>query len=83
MVTRLECFLCYCKCSCTKELATFAHIKQTLAWHKSSVGLGIGQDVKTEVNYIPEKVSNLVTSSLSMGAVAIDGDALRVQLCAE
>lgn len=57
--------------------------RYTLAWHKSSTGLGIGQDVKTEVNYIPEKVSNLVTSSLSMGAVAIDGDAIRRQLCAE
>ena len=62
---------------------TVATDRQTLAWHKSSVGLGIGQDVKTEVNYIPEKVSNLVTSSLSMGAVVVDGDALRVQLCAE
>ena len=57
--------------------------RYTLAWHKSSVGLGIGQDVKTEVNYIPEKVSNLITSSLSMGAVAIDGDAIRRQLCVE
>jgi len=57
--------------------------RKTLAWHKSSTGLGIGKDVSTEVNYIPEKVSNLVTSSLSMGCVAIDGDAVRVQLCAE
>jgi len=43
----------------------------------------VGSDVKTEVNYIPEKVSHLITSMLSLGSVQIDGDAARVQLCAE
>lgn len=57
--------------------------RKTLAFHKSSLGLGVGSDVKTEVNYIPEKVSHLITSMLSLGAVSIDGDAARVQLCAE
>ena len=47
------------------------------------IGCGIGSDVRTEVNYIPEKVSHLITSMLSLGAVEIDGDAARVQLCAE
>ena len=55
----------------------------TLAFHKSSVGLGVGSDVKTEVNYIPEKVSHLITSMLSLGAVEIDSTGLRVQKCAE
>ena len=55
----------------------------TLAFHKSSVGLGVGSDVKTEVNYIPEKVSHLITSMLSLGAVEIDSNGLRVQKCAE
>ena len=31
-----------------------------------------GSDVRTEVNYIPEKVSNLVTSYMSMGSIAVD-----------
>ena len=44
------------------------------AWHRSSVGLAIGSDVRTEVNYIPEKVSNLITSYMSMGAVMIDNE---------
>jgi len=57
--------------------------RKTLAFHKSSIGCGIGSDVRTEVNYIPEKVSHLITSMLSLGAVEIDGDAARVQLCAE
>ena len=55
----------------------------TLAFHKSSVGLGVGSDVKTEVNYIPEKVSHLITSHLSLGSVLIDDTGLRVQKCAE
>ena len=44
------------------------------AWHRSSVGLAMGSDIRTEVNYIPEKVSNLITSYMSMGAVMIDND---------
>ena len=44
------------------------------AYHRSSVGLAMGSDIRTEVNYIPEKVSNLITSYMSMGAVMIDND---------
>ena len=57
--------------------------RKTLAFHKSAIGCGIGSDVRTEVNYIPEKVSYLITSMISLGAVEIDGDAARVQLCDE
>ena len=57
--------------------------RHTVAFHKSSLGLGIGSDVKTEVNYIPEKVSHLITSHLSLGSVLIDDTGLRVQKCAE
>lgn len=57
--------------------------RYTLAFHKSSLGLGVGSDVRTEVNYIPEKVAHLTTSYMSMGAVLIDGDGVRVQKCAE
>ena len=44
------------------------------AWHRSSVGLAMCSDIRTEVNYIPEKVSNLITSYMSMGAVMIDNE---------
>lgn len=46
------------------------------AFHKSAVGCGVGIAPKTEVNYIAEKTSFLVTSMLSMGAVAIDVDGI-------
>jgi hypothetical protein len=57
--------------------------RHTMAFHKSSLGMGVGSDVRTEVNYIPEKVAHLTTSYMSMGAVLIDGDGVRIQKCAE
>jgi len=57
--------------------------RHTIAWHKSSMGLGVGSEVRTEVNYIPEKVAHLMTSYLSMGSVLIDTNGIRVQKCAE
>jgi hypothetical protein len=57
--------------------------RNTIAFHKSSLGMGVGSDVRTEVNYIPEKVAHLTTSYMSMGAVLIDGDGVRIQKCAE
>jgi len=37
-----------------------------------AVGLGVNSDVQTEINYVPEKVSHLATSMMSMGSVVID-----------
>ena len=45
---------------------------KNIAYHTSSVGLGINSDVKTEVNYVPQKVAHLATSMMSMGAKVID-----------
>ena len=53
------------------------------AWHSSSVGLATGSDVRTEMNYVPEKVSNLITSYFSAGAVEIDGNGLIQCIIAE
>jgi len=64
-------------------LSTSGSDRKNLCFHKSAIGCGIGSDVRTEVNYIPEKVSHLITSMISLGSVAIDGDAARVQLCTE
>lgn len=44
------------------------------AYHASSVGLATGSDISTEMNYLPEKVSNLITSYFSAGAVMIDNN---------
>ena len=57
--------------------------RHTICWHKSSMGLGVGSEVRTEVNYIPEKVAHLLTSYLSMGSILIDTNGIRIQKCAE
>ena len=49
---------------------------KNIAYHSSSIGLGIGADVSTELNYIPEKVAHLATSMMSMGAVVIDDNGI-------
>jgi len=53
------------------------------AFHRSSLGCAVGIAPKTEINYIPEKTSFLVTSMLSMGAAAIDVEGIVDVVCAE
>jgi len=46
------------------------------AFHRDAIGLGIGMNQKSEINYVPEKTSFLVSSMFSAGAVAIDDDGI-------
>jgi hypothetical protein len=45
---------------------------KNFAYHMRAVGIGVNADVSTEINYVPEKVSHLATSMMSMGSVVID-----------
>ena len=49
------------------------------AWHKDSVGYAEGISPKTEINYVPERMSWLTNCVLSAGSVAIDATGI-VQL---
>lgn len=49
---------------------------KNMAYHTSSVGLGINSDVSTEINYVPQKAAHLATSMMSMGAVVIDDNGI-------
>ncbi len=49
---------------------------KNISYHTSSVGLGIGADVTTELNYVPERVAHLATSMMSMGSVVIDDNGI-------
>ena len=57
--------------------------RTTFAFHRSALGVGVGIAPKTEINYIPEKTSFLVTAMLSMGAGAIDTDGIVDVICEE
>ena len=42
------------------------------AYHKAAIGLAVGIDFRTEVNYIPEKTSWLANGLFSAGSVDVD-----------
>lgn len=42
------------------------------AFHRDALGMGFNMEMKSEVNYIPEKLAHLSTVMFSAGAVAID-----------
>lgn len=53
------------------------------AFHKDAVGLGMGMNQQSRVDYIPEKTSFLVASMFSAGAVAIDAEGITKITCRE
>ena len=57
--------------------------RSCFAFHRSALGVGVGIAPKTEINYIPEKTSFLVTAMLSMGSGVIDSDGLVDVICEE
>ena len=57
--------------------------RTTYAFHKSAIGCAVGIAPKTEVNYVPEKTSFLVSAMLSMGAGVIDTAGLVDVICDE
>ena len=50
--------------------------RSAFAYHKDSLGYGIGMNMRTEINYVPQKTSWLVNTVFSAGAVAIDANGM-------
>jgi hypothetical protein len=57
--------------------------RSCFAWHKDSMGYAESMAQKSEVNYVPEKTSFLVSSMFSSGSVAIDDDGIVKISCTE
>lgn len=53
------------------------------AFHRDAIGLGVGMNQTSRVDYIPEKTSFLVASMFSAGAVAIDDEGIVKITCRE
>lgn len=53
-------------------LSVSSNIRKNFAWHEDAIGIAIGIDFRTEVNYVPEKTSTLVNVLFSAGSVVID-----------
>jgi len=50
--------------------------RTSFAFHRDAVGMGVGMGQKSEINYVPEKTSFLVSSMFSAGAIAIDDEGI-------
>jgi hypothetical protein len=50
--------------------------RTSFAFHRDAVGMGIGMNQRSEINYVPEKTSFLVSSMFSAGAVSIDDEGI-------
>jgi hypothetical protein len=46
------------------------------AFHKNAVGCGIGKDITSRFDYVPQKVAHLVTAEFTQGCAIIDTDGL-------
>ncbi len=57
--------------------------RSCFAWHQDSMGYAESISQKSEVNYIPEKTSFLVSSMFSAGSVAIDDEGIVKISCTE
>lgn len=51
-------------------------VRTSYAYHKQAVGLAVGINMRTEVNYIPVKTSYLANGLYSGGSVAIDAEGI-------
>jgi len=51
-------------------------VRSCFAFHRDALGMGINVNQRSEINYIAEKTSHLVTSMFSAGAVAIEDDGI-------
>ena len=64
-------------------LAKSGNVRKNFAYHNRAVGLAVGIDARTEVNYIPEKTSWLANGLFSAGAAVIDAEGLVELDCTE
>jgi hypothetical protein len=48
------------------------NVRNNFAFHKDAVGLAIAIDMRTDVNWIPEKTSTLINAMFKAGAVTVE-----------
>lgn len=57
--------------------------RTNLAWHKMAMGMGVGAEFRTEVNYIPQNTAWLINGVFSAGAVGVDSRGIIAIDCIE
>jgi len=57
-------------------LTVAANVYDGYAYHRDALGMAVGLDMKTEINYIAEKTSWLTNGIMKAGAVSIDASGI-------
>lgn len=57
-------------------------VASCFAFHKKAIGVSVGKEPSTEINFVPMKHAHLLTGTLSMGAVIVDGNGVIEIPCA-
>lgn len=57
-------------------LSVAANIRKGFAYHKEAIGLAVGIDMRTDVDWVPQKTSWLANGMLKAGSVSRDGDGI-------
>ena len=57
-------------------IVSTANVEKNFAFHKGAIGLAVGLEFRSEINYIPEKTSWLINGLYSAGSVGIDDEGI-------
>lgn len=50
------------------------NISTAFAWHKQAIGMAVGHNFRTEINYLPRETAWLINGIFSAGATVIDNE---------
>lgn len=67
----------------TKRLPVALGVRSCFAYHKDAIGVSVGQEAKTRIDYSPDKAANVLLGTLSMGAKIIDATGVVEIPCTE
>jgi hypothetical protein len=60
-----------------------SNVRSCFWYHKSAVGHAVGQDIVTDISWHGDRAAHFVSSSMSQGAILIDGDGVINLPCLE
>jgi hypothetical protein len=60
-----------------------SNVRSCFWYHKSAVGHAVGQDIVTDISWHGDRAAHFVSSSMSQGAILVDGDGVIKLPCLE
>jgi hypothetical protein len=58
-----------------------ANCRCAYLWHKSAIGLAEGQEIHSQIDWVPEKAEHFADSWMSMGAITIEATGIITTYC--